>query len=104
MGNFLSWINALASMQSRWARVPFDEMPPSAGALKLHWLRTLWVIHLWIQADKQVVKPNNIHRSGWKVIADSGIMNIVWDSAENIASIQERISLLTRGCGCKTKC
>ena len=40
-----------------WARVPFeDEMPPSAGALRLHWLCSVWVIQMWSQADLQTVE------------------------------------------------
>ena len=88
-----------------WARVPFeDEMLPSAEALKLHRWRSVWVIHLWSQADKQLVEPKDVTSSGWETQADSGVLKVVWDTAENIANIQERISLLTRGCGCKTGC
>ena len=35
-----------------WARVPFeDQIAPSSGALKLHWVRSVWVIRMWSQAD-----------------------------------------------------
>ena len=79
-------------------------MLPSAGALELHWWRSLWVAHLWNQADKQHVEPNNIVESGWEIEEDTGQLKTVWDTPENIATITERVSLLTRGCGCKTGC
>ena len=34
-----------------WERITFeDQLPPSLDALKLHWLRSIWVIHYWRQA------------------------------------------------------
>ena len=77
-------------------------MPPSHGALKLHWSISSCVIHLWSQADKQTVTVKDINTSGWK--ADSGKLKVVCGASDHIASIQEKVALLTRGCGCKTGC
>lgn len=88
-----------------WAKVPFeDEMPPLLGALNLHWARSSWVLNLWSQADKQTVVVKDVCNSGWKVDSDSGLLKVVWEMAEHVVSIQERVAMLTRGCGCKTGC
>ena len=39
-----------------------------------------------------------------KIEEDTGQLKTVWNTPENIATITERVSLLTRGCGCKTGC
>ena len=38
---------------------------------------------------------------GRKVI--SGTLSVDWDSDENLAAVNEKVLLLTKGCKCKTK-
>ena len=77
-------------------------MPPSSGALKLHWLRSVWVIWIWSQADLQRAEIGDVAYSGWKV--ESGQLKVVWETPDHIASIEEIFALLTRGCVCRTGC
>ena len=57
---------------------------------------------MWRQSDKNnmVLQPLNSH--GWTI--PDGHLTIEWDSMENIKAIQEQVSLLTKGCKCKTGC
>ena len=47
-----------------------------------------------------VLQPLTCH--GWHIHEDN--LTIDWDSVENIKAIRERVSLLTKGCKCKTGC
>ena len=76
-----------------WARVPFeDELAPSSGALKLHWLRSVWVIRMWSQADLKRGEIGDVACSRWKV--EIGQFKVVWEIPDHIASIAERVALL----------
>ena len=37
-------------------------------------------------------------------VQESGQFKVVWEIPDHIASIEERVALLTRGCGCRTGC
>ena len=96
-----AWLNDIR--QNIWDRITFEnEIIPSTDALWRHWKRSCWIIDMWRQADKNnmVLQPLNSH--GWTI--DDGHLTIDWDSMENIKAIQDRVSLLTKGCKCKTGC
>lgn len=89
--------------QNIWDRTLFEnEMIPSTDALYRHWKRSCWIINMWHQANcsQMVLKPLSLY--GWKVIDNS--LTIDWDSAENMAAVQQRVESLTRGCKCRTGC
>ncbi len=43
--------------ESVWARINFEnEMLPSVDALLRHWKRTCWIVDMWGQADKNIMR------------------------------------------------
>ena len=42
-------------------------MPPTVDALRLHWLRTTWVIDYWRQSTKNTIDLLPVEEYGWKV-------------------------------------
>lgn len=74
-------------------------MIPSDEALRQHWMRSCWILHMWGQADSNnmVLKP----------ITNCGCDNkikIVWDTKQNMEAIRNQVLVLTSGCKCKTGC
>ena len=57
---------------------------------------------MWGQADHQQLQLAPLTSFGWKLT--DGILEIEWDSNENIATIKERVNFLTKGCRCKSGC
>ena len=57
---------------------------------------------MWRQADKNEIIIKNITDYGWKLT--NNILEVIWDSEENVKSIQTRSALLLRGCKRKTGC
>lgn len=89
--------------QNIWHRIRFEnEMIPSDESLLQHWQRTCWVSHMWLQADCNNIVLQPVTEFGWKVVDNT--LTVVWDSNENMAMIQERVSQLLNGCKCKTGC
>ena len=88
------WLNKIREH----ALIKKKNLLPSHTALKLQWLRALWVVHLWSQAGSQHTEllPPNQH--GWKKIED--IYTFHWDSDETIMTIRKRVDKLTKGCRC----
>ena len=85
-------------------RIKFEnEMVPSDEALKLHWQRTCWVIHMWNQADQNTMVLQPISQYGWNV-RTNGELTFVWDTTENIQAVRDRVKLLMKGCKCITGC
>ena len=88
--------------QHIWVRITYEaEMVPTTEALWRHWQRSCWVITMWRQADRNTMELADITSYGRKVI--SGTLSIDWDSDENLAAVNEKVLLLTKGCKCKTK-
>ena len=86
-----------------WERITFeDQLPPSWDALKLHWLRCLWVIDYWRQSHLNNMTLLPMDWFGWKT--ESGTVQVEWDSPENLRKTRESVAFLTHGCGCKTGC
>ena len=86
-----------------WERITFEEqLPPSWDALKLHWLRSIWVIDYWRQSDLNIITLLPLEWFGW-VTQDSKVQ-VDWDSCENLQKTRDSVAFLTQGCGCKTGC
>ena len=79
-----------------------DEMIPSITALKRHWQRSCWVLHMWRQATNNEMNIESPVGNGW--IEDNGKLAIDWESQENIQKVRKRVDLLLKGCACKTGC
>ena len=75
----------------------------SIDALRRHYLRAAWVLAYWKESKKEYMEPPPITLYGWKE-AD-GKIQVDWASETNIKTVRNRVTFLTRGCGCqKTKC
>ena len=86
-----------------WERISFeDQLPPSAEALELHWLRTIWVVDYWSQACHSSITLLPLDCFGWQINGSKVVVE--WDSPDNIQQVRNRVAFLTHGCGCKTGC
>ena len=86
-----------------WERVVSeDELPPSWEALWRHWLRSCWVSDTWSQAMENQYNLLDISEYGWKV--EGGVMEVDWDSEDNMQQIRARVHYLLKGCSCKKGC
>ena len=95
------WLEELRT--SIWPRITYeDDILPTTEALWRHWLRSCWVITMWKQSDRNIMQVADITRCGWKI--NNGIVSIDWDSDSNLAAINEKVILLTKGCKCKKGC
>ena len=89
--------------ESIWERITFeDQLPPSLDALKLHWLRCLWVIDYWRQAHHNNITLLPMEWFGW--VTGSSTVQVEWDSPENMHKTRQTVAFLTHGCACKTGC
>ena len=80
----IHWLDRLR--KSIWDRICFeDEMIPSIEALKCHWMRSCWVIHIWSQAQENHMELLPLHENGWIVRDDE--LSIDWDSSKNIKAV-----------------
>ena len=77
-------------------------MVPSSGTLWRHWMQTCWVDWLMAAGCKNHMKVADINHCGWNI--SDGELSIDWDSTENIAAINARVTLSIKGCNCKTGC
>ena len=95
----IEWLNKIR--EHVWVHTHNEKyLLPSHTALKLQWLRAVWVIHMWSQAGtKQTITLLKPEEYGWKKIGDTYQFN--WDTDENIMAIQNRVRKLTKGCACK---
>ena len=94
------WIKKLNT--KIWGRVDFeDSLIPSIEALRLHWMRSRWVLLYWRQAQRSYIQLPPIEKHGWKIKEQS---LVEWDTEENIKGIRSRVALLLRGCSCKKGC
>ena len=77
---------------------------PSHTALKMQWLRTVWVIHAWEQAGTTpTINQLKPEEHGWAK-GQHGY-SFQWDTEENIMAVRNRVSKLTNGCRChKNNC
>lgn len=93
--------------KASWKGVYEDELMPSDKALQLHWLRTCWVSTVWGNVMLSKFMYPDITKYGFKVSQHEGevLVDVEWDSAENVNKIKENVVYLTRGCACsKNKC
>ena len=93
----VAWLDGIR--ESIWIRIsePSDFMP-STEALRLHWYRSVWILHMWNQASASQVTLLPMPKYGWKANGD-----YMWETEYNIQQVQARVHFLTRGCGCATK-
>ena len=99
---------------------------PTAEALQLHWYRCLWVLGIWHSAtENEVELPGIINRTnfnactsciqlfsipialteyGWVRQESTGILDVTWDTSDNITAVQRRVEHALKGCKCKTGC
>ena len=95
------WLQEIRSKS--YERCEYEtECVPSDEALYFHWLRTVYISIMWGQACESSVNLRNLENFGWKL--DSGKLEIVWDTEENMTRINERVEKLKKGCGCTTGC
>ena len=87
-----------------WDQVTFeDQLIPSNEALYRHYLRSSWVIDYWRKASNNNMQLLPVISFGWKL--NKEVLQIEWDSDENIQTIKEHVTFLLRGCKCtKSKC
>ena len=86
-----------------WERITFeDQLPPNMDALKLHWLRTLWVIDYWRQAHLNTLVLLPMEWFGWSI--EGSDIHVEWDSPQNLQQTRNSVAFLTHGCACKTGC
>ena len=78
-------------------------MIPSLEALRYHWLRSCWILHLWQQAQCNHMQLAPLHGHGWMRDKD-GNLDIYWDTEENRHKVKSRVDLLMKGCSCKSGC
>ena len=87
-----------------WSKIKYEEeMIPSITALHRHWKRSCWVASVWSQATHGLITYPPLNFNGWKQ-SGSNVLSVDWDSDENISEIRTRVSLIRKGCGCKTGC
>ena len=97
-GKWLEYIR-----QKIWDRIMFeDDMIPSVGALKRHWKRSCWVLHMWRQATQNRMLLPPPASNGW--MKQDGKFIIDWDSKESMQAVRQRVDLLLKGCACKGGC
>lgn len=86
-----------------WFRTQFEnEMMASNESLKLHWMRSCWILHMWEQADRNKIILQPISEYGWNIT--NGTLTMKWDTDDNIKTIKDRLHTLTTGCKCATGC
>ncbi len=94
------WLNRIR--EHVWVQT-LDEknLLPSHSALRLQWLRTVWIVHMWAQSGScqnvQLLIPEHY---GWSKLEDKGY-TFQWDTEEHVTAIRSNISKYTKGCKCK---
>ena len=96
-----AWLNKIR--ETIWDRIAYEnQMLPSTDALRLHWERSCWVIHMWRQANERQMEPLPLTAHGWCIEDDQ--LAIVWDTPLNMSAVKDRVALFTQGCKCKGGC
>ena len=87
------WIDSLR--QGMWDQVTFkDQLIPSNEALYRHYLRSSWVINYWCKGSNNNMQLLPVISFGWKL--NKEVLQIEWDSDENIQTIKEHVTFLNR--------
>ena len=58
---------------------------------------------MWSQAQHNNMTLLPLDGNGWLRVSDEELA-IDWDSQDNIQQVRDRVSLLLKGCGCKSGC
>lgn len=58
---------------------------------------------VWRQATENHIHYPPLQGNGWKQ-PQPGVLEIDWDSDESIAQVRVTVTLVKKGCGCKTGC
>ena len=57
---------------------------------------------LWSQTQVNHMELLPLHENGW-IVRDNEL-SMDWDSADNRRAVRHRVSLLLKGCSCKSGC
>ena len=76
--------------------------PPTWEVLWRHWLRCCRDTDFWALACNNAYNLLPLSKYGWKVNGEC--LEIDWDSNENLETVRDTVSLLLKGCSCKTGC
>lgn len=86
-----------------WEEVQNEyNLPPSHTALKLHWLRSVWILNMWSQSSSNEVTRLSPMDYGWNK-SENGY-KIQYDTDEQVLIVKQRVSKFTKGCKCKSGC
>ena len=84
-------------------RSTFDnDMVPTTEALLLHWKQSCWILHMWAQSQNNTMDLEPMTEYGWSL--ENNLLQVTWDTEENMKKVRERVSVLLRGCKCSTGC
>ena len=97
-----AWLDQIR--EKIWLKVKYEEeMIPSFDALFKHWKRSCWVYNVWSQATSNDISYPPLQSYGWKQPTPE-TLEIDWESDANVSQVRHRVSLVQRGCGCRTGC
>ena len=61
---YIQWLDKIRTHVWEEVQNEFD-LPPSPPSLKLHWLRTVWVLNMWAQASSDKITTLQPTKHGW---------------------------------------
>ena len=86
-----------------WEEVQNEyNLPPSHTALKLQWLRSVWILNMWSQSSSNEVTHLSPMDYGWNK-SENGY-KIQYDTDEQVLIVKQRVCKFTKGCKCKHGC
>ena len=82
-----------------------EERIPSYTSLWRHWMRSCWISTMWRNSHTDDLYTNlpDPHLNGW-LLSEDGLYSIDWEDEKVKSEIEKHISVLLKGCKCKTKC
>ena len=97
----LLWLEEIRSVTRTSKKNRSEEFwLPSDDSLKLHWQRSCYVVQVWKQADKNIIRYPIITDWGWSRVENS--LAFKWDSIHNIKKVEKYRKLWSSGCQCKS--
>lgn len=82
-----------------------EERIPSYTSLWRHWMKSCWISTMWRNSHTDDLYTNlpHPHLNGW-LLSEDGLYSIDWEDEKVKSEIEKHISVLLKGCKCKTKC